>query len=200
LRAQCNPSKLSGTNDSRVPPRHHRARARAAPVSAEAVLRRLRRIREVAPYLARKLLALSPRELWDLVLAQYMILWAQAVVRMRPVGRLASMEGSAADRQAAASVRETGTLEDARRLALAVDRAASFGVGRPLCLARSVALNRMLELHGIRGSRIRIGVAKQGDAFAAHAWVEYRGAVLADHAWHVRHYSELSDMRVVKSA
>lgn len=161
---------------------------------------RWRRFRHFAPYAARKLLKLRPRELWELVLAQLMIFWAQAIVRLRPVGRLAAMEGTAADRAAAGAARETGVLGDARRLALAVDRAASFGVGRPLCLARSVAVQRMLELHGIQGSRIRIGVAKQGDAFAAHAWVEYRGEILADYPWYVRNFAELSDMRVVKSA
>lgn len=160
---------------------------------------RLRRLRALVPHLGRKLLSLSVRELWELVLAQGMILWAQALVRMRPVGRLASMEGTPGD-VAPAEAAVTGSLDDARRLALAVDRAASFGVGRPLCLARSVAITRLLELYGIRGSRIRIGVAKQGDAFAAHAWVEYRGVILADYPWYVRHFSELSDMRVVKSA
>lgn len=47
------------------------------------------------------------------------------------------------------------------------------------CLDRSVALWFVLRQHSLEGT-VRIGVARDGDTFDAHAWVEYRGAVLND--------------------
>ena len=47
------------------------------------------------------------------------------------------------------------------------------------CLDRSVALWFVLRQHSLE-STIRIGIARDRDAANAHAWVEYRGAVLND--------------------
>ena len=88
-------------------------------------------------------------------------------------------------------------LSRAEALALAVGRAAEFGVFRPLCLVRAVALNRVLERHGIRGSRVRVGVRMRNGRFAAHAWVEYGDRVLGDNEAHVGSFVELSEVRLV---
>jgi hypothetical protein len=92
---------------------------------------------------------------------------------------------------------DAATLSRAEALALAVGRAAENGVFRPLCLVRAVALNRVLERHGIKGSRVRVGVRMRNGRFAAHAWVEYGDRVLGDSEAHVGSFVELSEVRLV---
>ena len=62
---------------------------------------------------------------------------------------------------------------------------------------RAVALHRLLEGHGIRGSRIRIGVRMRDGRFGAHAWVEYDGRVVGDSTAHVASFAELADVELV---
>jgi hypothetical protein len=57
--------------------------------------------------------------------------------------------------------------------------AARYGGVRTSCLARSETLWWMLRRQGIAGE-LRIGVRKNHGAFAAHAWVEWKGRVLND--------------------
>ena len=92
---------------------------------------------------------------------------------------------------------DPAALPRAEALALAVGRAAEFGVFRPLCLVRAVALNRVLERHGITGSRVRVGVRMRNGRFAAHAWVEYGDRVIGDNEAHVGSFVELSEVRLV---
>lgn len=69
---------------------------------------------------------------------------------------------------------------DPARIAWAVCVASRF-VPRATCLVRALAAHRLLAQHG-HVSDLRIGVAKSAaDGFAAHAWVEYGGAVLVGH-------------------
>ncbi|HEY9479239.1 MAG TPA: lasso peptide biosynthesis B2 protein [Gemmatimonadaceae bacterium] len=163
----------------------------------------------------RKLTRLSPREWADLLEAQLALLLAQFRVWTRPTGRLVShsvpsspsapapSDASAPQHHPAAepSVLHPGsdspTEARAEALALAVGRAAEFGLFRPLCLVRAVALNRVLERHGITGSRVRVGVRMRNGRFAAHAWVEYGERVLGDNEWHVGSFAELSEVRLV---
>lgn len=76
-----------------------------------------------------------------------------------------------------------GWQEDARmpvlRLAKAVDIAERNTWPRPKCLARSLALMRMLRAIGIP-AEVKIGVARPGGGFEAHAWVELEGLVVND--------------------
>jgi hypothetical protein len=105
---------------------------------------------------------------------------------------------SSASSSVATEARPDGaTLSRAEALALAVGRAAEFGVFRPLCLVRAVALNKVLERHGIKGSRVRVGVRMRNGRFAAHAWVEYGDRVLGDNEAHVGSFVELSEVRLV---
>ena len=71
-------------------------------------------------------------------------------------------------------------VDEARRIALAVNRAATFGLFRPRCLVRSRALRRMLDEAGVEGAQVRVGVQLQQGRFLAHAWVEYDGVVVGD--------------------
>lgn len=78
----------------------------------------------------------------------------------------------------ASSRADGATLARARRLASASERAARLLPVRPSCLVRALALRELLRRRGIDGSRVRVGVRREEDGFAAHAWLEYRGRVL----------------------
>jgi hypothetical protein len=83
----------------------------------------------------------------------------------------------------------------ARRWALAVDRAARRGLFRPSCLTASVALQRLLERHGVAGGRLHVGVRQDGERFEAHAWVTLGGVLLRDDPAHVAGFRELPGVR-----
>jgi hypothetical protein len=82
----------------------------------------------------------------------------------------------------------------------AISRAARFGIFRPACLVRSVALERMLERRGIPGARIRVGVRKDGTAFTAHSWVELGGRVFGDDGADYRRFETLADIESERQA
>ena len=79
-------------------------------------------------------------------------------------------------------------------LADSVDRAARYGVFRPQCLARAIALSAMLDTNGIGGHRIRVGVRKTGADFGAHAWVELGDMALGDDTVDVDTYVPLTNV------
>ena len=148
--------------------------------------------------LLHKLAALSPREWVDLLHAQLALLAAQVLVWTRPTGRLVSHSGSAeAGGAVSEATVEPAEMERAQQLGLAVSRAGDYGVFRPLCLVRAVAVHRMLERHHIRGSRIRIGVRMRRGRFGAHAWVELAGRVVGDDIEHVGSFAELAEVHLV---
>ena len=140
-------------------------------------------------HLARKLAALSVTEWRELVQAQWALLVAQTMLRRRPVGELAT---PAADAMEA----DIARMPEARRLALAIMRAARFGVFRPQCLVRSMALSRMLSDRGIQGAVVRVGVRRADGQFLAHAWVELAGETLADADEHVESFVPLTNLDV----
>ena len=146
--------------------------------------------------LLHKLATLSPREWVDLLQAQVALLAAQVSVWTRPTGRLVSPAGSRDDAVSQSSS-ASALMDRAQQLGLAVSRAGDYGVFRPLCLVRAVALHKMLEGHGIRGSRIRIGVRMRRGRFGAHAWVEYGGRVVGDNIEHVGSFAELAEVHLV---
>jgi hypothetical protein len=137
---------------------------------------------------------LPPSQWVDLLAAQAALLYAQILLWTRPAGRLLVRSDGAA-----VATRAGGAVPDrVRRLALAVERAADYGLFRPSCLVRAVAVHRMLESHGFVGSWIRIGVRREGGRFWAHAWVDYQGHVLADQEWRVKKFAELARMGVTQ--
>lgn len=140
-------------------------------------------------HFARKILSLTGRDWADLVRAQWELLVAHGMVRNRPIGSLATpaSHGAAADPM---------RLPEAKRIALAIVRAARFGVFRPQCLVRSVALSRMLEQRGIAGGIVRVGVRRRNDEFLAHAWVELAGETLGDADDHVGSFVPLTNLDV----
>jgi len=58
-------------------------------------------------------------------------------------------------------------------------RRASNGLGIGTCLSISLALRELLLRNGIE-SEFRIGVARIGDEFSAHAWLEYEGRPIGE--------------------
>jgi hypothetical protein len=143
---------------------------------------------------------LRPLELAELLRAQVALLTAQVTVWTKPVGQLvANDQGGAPDGSPSAGA--PGEIEpEAVRVALAINRAAAYGLFRPLCLVRAVALHRSLESRGLRGSHIRVGVRRQRGKFAAHAWVEYKQQILGDREEHVGTFATLDDLRVLRNA
>ena len=126
----------------------------------------------------------------DLLSAELAIVAAQVSVWLRRTGDLV---GCASPRPPLHHG-EVGTR--VRGLVKALDRAARYGPVRPSCLVRAIALARLLEARGHPGAQVRVGVLRQGERMAAHAWVEYRGCIVGDHERHVSQYDELSDVEV----
>lgn len=142
--------------------------------------------------LLRKLGALTRAEWLELCRAQLALIAAQLAVWTRPQGELVSRS----DRTLSGTGR-VGADARAVRLGVAVHRAASYGVFRPRCLVRALALVRLLDAAGIQGGRLRIGVRRDGSRLLAHAWVEHGSLVLADRREHVRGFHELADVDVL---
>lgn len=140
-------------------------------------------------HLAKKLVKLSPREWMYLFEAQWALIICQLQLRSRPTGTLATPVAGAGEADPA-------RMAEARRLALAMVRAAKFGVFRPQCLVRSMALSRMLVAHGIGGSMVRVGVRRKNGEFLAHAWVELAGKTLGDADEHVGTFAPLTNLDV----
>ena len=142
-----------------------------------------------AAHIARKLSALSFRDWAELMQAQWALLGARGMVRNRPIGSLATptLGNPPAD---------PARLPEARRLALAIVRASRFGVFRPQCLVRSVALSHMLADRGISGALVRVGVRRKNGEFSAHAWVELAGETLGDADDHVGSFVPMTNLDV----
>jgi hypothetical protein len=140
-----------------------------------------------------KLIRLRPREWVDLLRAQAALLVAQFVVWTRPHGSLVSRH-SVPSAPTRTPVRAAPRAE---ALARAIHRAAHYGLTRPGCLVRSIALKRLLSSSGF-DAVVRVGVRQRNGSFDAHAWVELDGAVLGDHESHTESFTELSDLHIAE--
>lgn len=125
--------------------------------------------------------------------AQFALLCAQAVRWLRPLGQFVEVATGDAPAVSSPSSAQTQTCD---RLAAAISRAARYGIFRPLCLTRAVALSRMLDAHGIVGHRIRVGVRRDGGSFTAHAWVELGHRILGDTTTNTLAYLPLTHVSV----
>lgn len=135
----------------------------------------------------RKLFTLTPGEFGDLALAQWYLLAALWTVRRRPKGELL--------RPLSVTPGASGVRNDARikRLAVAVDRVARFGLFRPTCLVRAVALERQIRRAHVGNAVVRVGVAQVAGKLLAHAWIELEGQVIGDETWNIRRFTPLHD-------
>lgn len=152
----------------------------------------------------RKLASLDARSVADLVAAQVALLRAWRIVKTRPIGSLTTRDLGARSAAAAPGApppdSPAGDPTRARAIALAVSRAADFGLFRPYCLVQALALRTMLEREGIHGSEIRVGVRRAQGKFAAHAWVKWGDLILGDSPEHVATFTEVDDIRVLGGA
>lgn len=129
------------------------------------------------------------RELLDVAEAELALLRAQTLRWLRPLGEFVEVtaaEGVASSRSSASQ------RAICARLASAMDRASRYGLFRPLCLTRAVALSSLLDAHGIVGHRIRIGVRRDAGQFTAHAWVEFGNGILGDTLANTLSYAPLA--------
>jgi hypothetical protein len=157
--------------------------------------RTLRRVRlEIARYrkAVPKLRGLGWRDWKDLVRAQLALSRAQQDMRTLPTGEMVR------DMSSPTETSKVDRIDDARRIALAVNRAAAFGLFRPKCLVKSRALRRMLDDAGIDGATVRVGVRLQEGRFAAHAWVECGGQVVGDDPDAVAQYVPMTGIQVAE--
>ena len=72
-----------------------------------------------------------------------------------------------------------GRGQEASRLARLFHHASARPALGGSCIPRSLALARLLRLHGL-AARVRVGLRRDGGDLAGHAWVEHHGAVLDD--------------------
>ena len=120
---------------------------------------------------------------------------AQRLVRQRAPGQLtARNEDTVPSRN---SLPDSQASDRAHALGTAIRRAAKYGLFRPACLVRAIALRHMLGAAGIRGAVIRVGVKQAEEGMVAHAWVELDGDVIGDSVAHVREYAPLNELSVV---
>jgi Transglutaminase-like superfamily len=130
--------------------------------------------------------------MWYAAEAQIVLLRAQATRWLKPLGKF--VEGSTEDPRT--TFARSGTHAQGEHIAAAIDRASRYGVFRPLCLTRAVALSQMLNAHGIAGHSIRIGVRHDRGSFTAHAWVELGHRVLGDTTANILAYLPLTQVSV----
>ena len=90
---------------------------------------------------------------------------------------------------------EGGTPERAGDRAASIEKtcrmvraAAHYGIGNSSCLDESLVLWWLLRKAGVVAS-LRIGVRKEKQEFAAHAWVEHEGVALNQKEDMHRHYA-----------
>ena len=152
------------------------------------VRKEIARYRSVGP----KLLALGWQDWKDLVRAQLALARAQREMQSRPTGEMVRDDPTHTD------IPFPDRGDEARRIALAVNRAAQFGWFRPKCLVRSRALRYLLDDAGIVGAQVRVGVSLSQDRFLAHAWVEYAGQVVGDDPAAVARFVPMTGLQVAE--
>lgn len=133
------------------------------------------------------------RDWQELARAQGAIVRWSLARRRRPRGQLVVRAGS--ESLIPSPSPGPAEISRAREIALALDRAARFGLLRPKCLVRSLALDDLLRREGLDASRVRFGVRKREGVFEAHAWVEFGEEVLADDAAHVASYAPVPGLQ-----
>ena len=139
------------------------------------------------------LAALGPRGWRELWRAQVALLRAQRRLRSEPVGSLAIRESFGTEAV-------SGDPGRAFAIAMAVHRASRFGLIRPYCLVRAMAIRDLLAAEGIRGASIRIGVRRADGEFQAHAWVRWGDRIVGDDPAYVSLFTEVDDLGVMRRA
>lgn len=132
---------------------------------------------------------LDRHDLAEVARAQWELLRARLALGVARRGQLLAT----ASRQADDTPADAQRLARAQRVSLAVDRAADYGLFRPTCLVRSLALQRMLHRAHVSGGVVRIGVRRKGEKLEAHAWIELDGEVVGERPEHAATFTPLHD-------
>lgn len=137
----------------------------------------------------RKLLKLSPAEVILLLHAYRWLLWGRGELRgLRGEGWLIGDT----ERHAAEKNRDNRPSDDdIGRMVRAIDRAARTPVRWSKCLQNSLALRKWLSTKGVLAD-LHIGVKKENQGIAAHAWLEFEDEVLNDTLDATSQYSALT--------
>jgi Transglutaminase-like superfamily len=88
----------------------------------------------------------------------------------------------------------------ARGVSRAIEWAATYGLFRPTCLVRAIALERMLKREGIGGASVRIGARRSSSRIEMHAWIDLGGTVLGDLPERAGTFTPLRDFTVLDGA
>lgn len=124
-----------------------------------------------------RLFRLSPAELARLISAYRWLLWGRKELgALRGKGWLV---GDIERRSAERAPRNRPSDEEIQKMARAIDRAARSPFRWSKCLQNSLALRRWLSTRGVM-AELHIGVKKEANGIAAHAWLEYRDEVIND--------------------
>jgi hypothetical protein len=153
---------------------------------AQRIRREIARYRKAGP----KVRGLAWRDWKDMARAQIALVKAQREMRSVPTGELVREGPSLTDTSHA------DRSDDARRIALAINRAAGYGLFRPKCLVKSRALRQLLDRAGVSGAQVRVGVQLSEGRFLAHAWVEYGGQVVGDDPAFVGRFDPITELQV----
>ena len=144
----------------------------------------------------RRLPQLPPRDLIGVLVAQWHLVRAQVSLMAAPRGQLLA---AVADPSTGRTVSAEGVAR-ARRVARAVERAAEYGLFRPTCLVRSIALERMLERDGVSGAVVRIGARVRDGRPQMHAWIEIGGSVIGERPEVASTFTPLQDFTAARRA
>ena len=132
-----------------------------------------------------RLLNQSPGEVLELIQAQVLLLSALWTLRTRPRGELLRPA------EPSLGITPPDILQRVASSAIAVDRVARFGLFRPTCLVRAIALENLLRRANVSAASVRVGVLRDRGELLAHAWIELNGRVVGDDPSHVRRFTPL---------
>jgi len=119
----------------------------------------------------RKLRALASRERWVLCRASFLLPAAWVALRLRPLPVLTAAVRRRALRARRRPDQRPLSPDDVDAWARLVAIADRRGPMPPSCLRKSLVLAWLLSAHGVDAA-VRIGVATERGALAAHAWLE----------------------------
>ena len=130
-------------------------------------------MKSIADALA-KLGRLSSQERWLLFQAWLLLLLADLALRALP---FTTILNCCRHQHVSRRQRSVDALLPASRIAWLVEKAGQYCPAGTSCLKEALVLSRLLARRGIP-TTLRIGVGRQADAFAAHAWLEQDGRVI----------------------
>ncbi len=115
----------------------------------------------------------------DVGVAALAVARARRRIARRPVGALVGSQGVTVPEGTPRAL-APAALQRGLRWGAAVDRALRWLPGDAACLVRASALHELIVARGLPGAVVRIGVRRDANGFAAHAWVELDGTPIAE--------------------